>query len=286
VGAESSPSLVSAASVDQAVGALARLGEEGAALAGGTWIMRAPLRGEAFKPSYVALRGVEELHRLERGDPTVLGSLLTHAELAVLERGAGPLGALAEAARRSAFPAVRSVATLGGNLCAAPFPEADLVPALLALDARVDLVSPAGAESVHLAEYVASRASRPAGELVRSVTVPAPSSRRSSYERLTIRGGGEYPLVSVAVAVELDDDGIAGEVRVAVGSVEEVARRSGAAEAALAGRRLGAAAATEAGRAAVAELAARDDRLAPGWYRLAVLPALLRTAIGRIVGES
>src|SRR5712691_6714007 len=104
MGAGSSPSLVSAASIDEAVGALARLGEEGAALAGGTWIMRAPLRGEPLKSSYVALRGVEELQRLERGDPTVLGSLLTHAELAPLERGAGPLGALAEAARRSAFP--------------------------------------------------------------------------------------------------------------------------------------------------------------------------------------
>jgi carbon-monoxide dehydrogenase medium subunit len=265
-------------SVEQAVAELGDLGEDGAALAGGTWVMRAPLRGEAFRARYVALRRVDELHQLRRGEPTVIGSLVTHADLAGLD---GPLAGLGEAARRSAFPAVRNVATLGGNLCADPFPEADLVPALLAADAQVDVASPAGRDGVELEEYLATRTRRPAGELIVGVTVPAPSGRRSAFERLTIRGGGEYAVASVAVSLDLDAEGVVSAARVAVGVVEPVACRAAAAEAALTGRRLDA---EEAASVVVEGLSARDGVDAPGWYRLAVLPALLRRALLRLPG--
>jgi carbon-monoxide dehydrogenase medium subunit len=265
-------------SIEEAVADLATLGPDGAALAGATWVMRAPLRGEAIRARYVALRGLDELHQLRRGDPTVIGSLVTHAGLAGLD---GPLTGLGGAARRSAFPAVRNVATLGGNLCADPFPEADLVPALVAADARVDVASPAGRDSVELEAFLAARGRRPDGELVLGVTVPAPSGRRSAFERLTIRGGGEYAVASVAVSLDLDADGVVSAARVAVGAVEPVACRAAAAEAALTGRGIDA----EEAASVVAEgLTARDGVDAPGWYRLAVLPALLRRALTRLAG--
>jgi carbon-monoxide dehydrogenase medium subunit len=263
-------------SVEEAVAELAGLGEDGAALAGATWVMRAPLRGEPFRARYVALSRLDELHHVRRGDPTVIGSLVTHAGLAVLD---GPLAGLGEAARRSAFPAVRNVATLGGNLCADPFPEADLVPALLAADARVDVASPAGRDSVELEAFLAARGRRPDGELIVGVTVPAPSGRRSAFERLTIRGGGEYAVASVAVSLDLDEDGVVSAARVAVGAVEPVACRAAAAEEALTGRR---ADAEEAASVVADGLSARDGVDAPGWYRLAVLPALLRRALMRL----
>lgn len=214
-------------SIEEAVDQLAALGRDGAALAGATWVMRAPLRGEPFRRRYVALQRLDELLHVRRGDSAVLGSLVTHAGLASLD---GPLAALGEAARRSAFPAVRNIATLGGNLCADPFPEADLVPALLAGDARVDVASPAGRDSVELEAFLATRTRRPDGELIVGVTVPAPPGRRSAFERLTIRGGGEYAVASVAVALDLDADGVVSAARVAVGSVEQAACRAGAAE--------------------------------------------------------
>ena len=93
------PSVLRPGSLGEAIQELARLGNDGAPLAGCTWIMRNGLRREPFKRTYVALRDVAELSALQRGDPAVLGTLLTHAELEQLDEGAGPLGALAEAAR-------------------------------------------------------------------------------------------------------------------------------------------------------------------------------------------
>jgi carbon-monoxide dehydrogenase medium subunit len=214
-------------------------------------------------------------------DAATIGALVTQADLALLDAGTGPLAALAVAARRSAFPAVRSMATLGGNICAAPFPQADLVPALLASEAGIRVaVTGGGPEEIPLAAYLASRGSRPIGELVLGVSVPAPEGRCSWFERLTIRGGGEYAVASVAVSLDLEGGRIA-EARVAVGAVEQVARRLPRAEAVLRGRAPDGEAVGEAGRMAAEEVACREGTDAPAWYRRAVLPGLLRDAIRR-----
>jgi len=248
------PSVVSPATLDEALGELARLGDDGAPLAGCTWIMRGGLRREPFKRAYVALRDVEELRRVEHGERTELGPMLTHAELARLD---GPLALLAEAARRSASPTIRSVATLGGNLCARGFAEAELATALVALEAELELD---GRSSLGVEEYLARR---PAGLVTR---VRVRGAERAAYQRLTVLGGGEYPVACAAVAFA------DGGVRVAVGAVEESPRRWRAAEAALA-----------AGEEppAADELDARDDALAPAWYRRAVLPKLVEKAAAR-----
>lgn len=276
------PQLLRPGSVAEAVAELARLGHDAAPLAGATWVMRAHLRGEQLRGHYVALDGIDELRRIEHGDPVVLGALATHTEVGAFTAGSGPLGALAEAARRSAFPGIRNVATVGGNVCARNFPEADLVPALLAAEAELELVSAEGATVLGLASYLAVGNARPQGELLCRVRVPAPSGRRSWYERLTVRAGGEYAVASVAVSVDLDAEGRTFAARVAVGSVAETPCRSSAAEVILTGVRLDEAAGEEAGRAAAAELEARDGLGAPAVYRLAVLPPLVRRAVARV----
>jgi carbon-monoxide dehydrogenase medium subunit len=273
------------ATVDEAVATLERLGDEAGLLGGGTWVLRAPLRAAPHKRHYVAVRDVAELAGVTPGDPTRLGALVTHAQLGELEPGTGPLGALAEAARRSAFPAVRNVATLAGNLAARPFPEADLVPALLAGEAAVELAGAHGREPLDAATYLATREQRPHGELITGVSLPAPATRRSWFERLTVRHAAEYSLASVAISLDLDAAGTGvAAARVAVGAVEELPCRVPAAEALLQGAALDAlpATAAEAGRAAAQALQARDGLGAPGWYRLAVLPELFARACARL----
>jgi carbon-monoxide dehydrogenase medium subunit len=268
-------------SLDEALAVLASAGDRGAPLAGGTWVMRSALRGELPKDVYVGLGGIAELRGISRGNELAIGALTTHTELAETDLGSAA-GALADAAAASAFPAIRNVATLGGNLAARPFPEADLVPALLALDARVHLAGPDGGSLLPVSEYVRGPNSRPPGELIAGIVIPVPDGRRSGYERLTLRGGGEYPVAALAVSVDLDAAGVVRAARVALGSVETVARLSEEGAAALVGRPLGAAAAEACGAAAAATARPRDGRDAPGWYRAAVLPALARRAIGRI----
>jgi carbon-monoxide dehydrogenase medium subunit len=246
--------------------------------------MRGPLRGEPVASVHVALSAIEELHGIEvAADAVSIGALVTHAQLEELPAQPALRG-LAAAAARSAFPAVRSVATMGGNIAAQGFAEADLVPALLAAGARVVLVSPDGRSEEQLEAYLPTRGARPSGELIARVIVPAAEGRRSAFERLTIRGGGEYAVASVALSVTLDGGTVA-DAQVAVGSVEETARLCPAAGAALVGGPLDAAAAERAGRAAAEECTAREGLDAPGWYRLAVLPALLRQAAAQLIEE-
>ena len=268
--------------VGEAVGLLDRLGEEGGVLGGGTWILRAPLRSAQLKRHYVMVRDVTELTGTVTGHPARLGALTTHAELGALEHGTGPLGALSEAARRSAFPAVRNVATVAGNLACRPFPEADLVPALLAGEAALELAHVEGRERLDVAAYLEQRDRRPPGELIVSVSLPAPVGRHSWFERLTVRHAAEYSVASVAVSVDVDAEGLVTEARVAVGAVEELPRRSEPAEALLRGSALRTLPAERAGRAAAAALQPRNALDAPGWYRQAVLPELLARACARL----
>jgi carbon-monoxide dehydrogenase medium subunit len=279
------PDVHRATSLADAVQTLEQLGGAGAALAGSTWIMRAPARGERLAQTYVSLQDVGELAGVQPGDAWSIGALTTHAELGALDGGCGPLGALAEAARRSANRAVRNVATLGGNLCADPFPAADLVPALLAADAEVQVESTRGPRSMPVEGFLAARGAGSSGDVVASISIPAPPRRRSWYERLTVRGSSEYPIAGVAVSVDLENGTIAA-ARVAVGAVEGVARRVPEAEEALVGWPVGAEAGEIAGRAAAGTLNGRDAPDAPGWYRLEVLPVLARSVLARLAEEA
>jgi carbon-monoxide dehydrogenase medium subunit len=275
------PSLVVPTTLAEAVGELDALGGDGAALAGGTWVMRAHQRGESFALTYVSLLELPELTGATIGERSSLGALLTHDELAALDDDAGPLGAVAQAARTSAFPAVRSVATLGGNLCAAGFREAELSAALLALDAEVEVASPSGTEALPLDTYLSTR---PAGVLARA-HVPCPAGRRSAYRRLTVLHGSEYPVCGVAVSFALEA-GTIRTARVAVAAVDTRPRLLASAAELLEGvEAADEASVLDAGRAGGTELPEHDGLDAPGWYRLAVLPALLRDAVKAASGD-
>jgi len=238
------------------------------------------MREQDRRQHYISLRRIDALRAVERTETEFrIGALATHAEIGELAADHGPLGALAEAARRSAFPAVRNVATLAGNV-AAPFPAADLLPPLLAADATLTLAGER--HDIELAPWV--RGERPANALIVAARIPTPPGRRSWFERLTVRGGAEYSLVSVAVSVDLAPEGTVTAARVAVGAVQEAATRVPAAEHELTGRALDRAAGEAAGRAAAAALTARDGLDAPGWYRLEVLPALLARTVARLSG--
>jgi len=274
-------SVTRAGSLDEALELLARYGDEGAPLAGGTWIMRAWQRGERRKQHHVALAGLPALYEIETGVGVRIGALVTHEELG-RALGVPATAAVAEAARTSAFPAVRSVATVAGNICAEPFPEADLVPALLACEAEVETVTLSGRSHQPLETMLQRRPRLPVGALIEHVFLPTQANRISAYRRLTVRAGGEYPVVSVAVSVDVDEAGRVESARVALGSIEEQPRLSPGAAAALIGAELTGDRGLQAGEAAAAECDARDGLDAPGWYRQAVLPALIRDTVERL----
>ena len=269
-------SVLMPASLEEAVAAVADRGAT--PLAGATWIMRAPVRGERLDGAYVMLAGLSELCAIEIRDAEIaIGAAVTHASLASALEGIADCRGLAQAARSAANPAIREVATVGGNLCAAAFAAADLAPALIALDAQVEIATPSGVQRRPIDAFLAERARLSPGWLLTRVVAPR-SGRRSAHARLPLRKAGDYPVAIVSVSLDRRPDGRAAAVRIAVGSVEPFARRWTELEQALEGCIVEAETAAEAARERIGDFRGRDGVEAPGWYRTEVLPSLVRAA--------
>ncbi|TIO10834.1 FAD binding domain-containing protein [Mesorhizobium sp.] len=268
-----------ATSLADALAALAERGRTASVLAGATWTMRAPLRHEPQDLSYVAISKIDELRRVEVLNHEIsIGACVTHAELANALAFLPECSALVQAAGNSANPAIRNVATIGGNLCASAFAAADLVPALICLDAELEIARPDGSERLTVERFLEIRSDIEPGRLVRRVIVPR-TKRRSAHIRLPLRKAGDYPVASVSLAATLGPTGIVESARLAVGSVEPVARRWPLLEAGLVGRALDPRHAAEQAERLCGDFSGRDGIEAPGWYRVKVLPSLVRRAV-------
>jgi aerobic carbon-monoxide dehydrogenase medium subunit len=272
------------ASLADALAVLAREGDAAAPLAGGTWVMRAPVRGERLRRTYVSLTALPELAAVHVDGRLTIGGCVTHAQLAAAAAGHADLRAVVQAAARSANPAVRQMATVGGNLMTAAFPAADLVPALLALGADVVLARSSGEEQLPLGRLLEIREQLDHGAVLARVVVPrAPVV--SAHARLPLRAAGDYPVAIVSVALQVAGDGVVEHARVAVGSVEPLARRWPELEEQLTGRPVDPEVAAAAAERVLGSLRGRDGVEAPGWYRERVVPTLVRRALIDLMKE-
>jgi CO/xanthine dehydrogenase FAD-binding subunit len=171
------------------------------------------------------------LHRIPGYEEVGDGSVGALASLRSVERGprTGAQRALTMAASVTAGPAVRSLATLGGNL-ASGFPQADLVPALLALEAQVHL---AGGERVPVSHVVDHGLLT--SQLITRVTHGLAHERGWTGATIKLSRRGMDLSVGLASAVlRVDGDEIV-QARVAVGSLYDRPSRLSAIEAALVG---------------------------------------------------
>lgn len=278
-------SIYVAPSLAAALDALSEYGAAGAPLAGGTWIMRLPIRHEPLRSHYVAIGRVPELTAVQIGaDAIEIGAAVTHAALATALADLPEFAGLVVAAGRSANPAIRAMATIGGNLATPDFAAADCVPALLCLDADVEISGRDGRERISLAHFLEIRSTLAPGRLLTRIIVPR-ADRKTAHARLPLRRSGDYPVAIVNLSVSVDAAGRVQTSRVAVGSVEPAARRWERLEAALLGRPLDAAAAARSAAELADDFAGRDSVEAPAWYRVSVLPGLVRRAATAVLGS-
>jgi xanthine dehydrogenase YagS FAD-binding subunit len=153
----------------------------------------------------------------------------------------------------------RMHAVLGtSDACVATYPG-DFAQALIALDARLELVSAHDRRTLPIGELHRQPGSTPEretvlepGELITGIQVPAGAyTKRSLYLKIRDRQSYEFALASAAVALDLRD-GTVNEARIALGGVATVPWRARDAEQALQGRKLDEAAAREAAKSAFA----------------------------------
>jgi carbon-monoxide dehydrogenase medium subunit len=266
-----------ASSLADAFEARVRFGATAEFLAGGTWIMRADHREEFGDRHYISIGHLEEMATIDITEGEIaIGAGATHAQLAAATAHMPDLAALHEAAGRSANPAIRAMATVGGNICTPGFAAADLVPALLCLSASVEIATADARRRMPLEDFLAVRESSRTDVLTRVFVARRP--HRSAHARLPLKKAGDYPVAIVSVSLARGASGRIDAATIAVGSVEPVARRWRTLETAIQGTAMKPEDITAIAAKCNTEFRGRNGIEAPGWYRIKVLPELVRRA--------
>jgi 4-hydroxybenzoyl-CoA reductase subunit beta len=230
-------------------------------LAGGTDLLPNMKRRQQVPRTLLSLRSIEALHAIRfSASGARLGACLTLSDIAGDPRFRNGATALAQAASQVATPQIRNMATLGGNLCldtrcnyydqtyewrkaidfcmkkdgvtcwVAPsspkcvaVSSTDTAPALMALGARVRLVSHAGEREISLGDLYNNDGMlylhRKPGEILAEVLLDPMHGWRSTYWKLRRRGSFDFPVLSVAAAARFSAKGVVEEARIVVGSV-------------------------------------------------------------------
>ena len=137
---------------------------------------------------------------------------------------------LAQAARTVGSPQIRNAATLGGNLATAS-PAGDMVAALVALDAIVEVVSVRGVRTIPAREFACSpkRNALVYGELITSVMLPAATGPQE-FMKVGTRNAMVIAVANVALVVEKVANA-SPNARLALGSVGPTVLRAPESEA-------------------------------------------------------
>lgn len=214
-------------------------------IAGGTDLIPS-MRQKLFEPECVLdIRHISELRGIRVGaDGMEIGALttLTALERSSLVRQHYPV--LSQAASTVASPVLRNMGTIGGNICLdtrclwynqsltwrkgcgfcikkdgdlchvapggskcwAAF-SGDTPPALLCLDAEIELASPSGVRRMPLRDFYTGEGDSyrrlQANELLTRVILPMSSTDfQGAYRKLRVRGSIDYPLAGVAIAIK------------------------------------------------------------------------------------
>ena len=222
--------------LEAALDLLERHGDDARLIAGGTALVL-QMKQRFAQPGHVIglrhLAGADGLGSIEETDGALrIGALCTLKQLedSPLLRDRIPL--LAETVGRVATRRIRSMATVGGALVNGD-PNQDPPPALIALDASVELTSSSGrrvcpVEDLSIDYYETDV--RP-GEVLTSLTVPIPATHtRGAYLKFLPRTADDYATVSVAAVLSLDDDNVCRGARIVLGAAGTTPIRARAAE--------------------------------------------------------
>jgi CO/xanthine dehydrogenase FAD-binding subunit len=251
-------------------------------LAGGTDFYPARV-GRSITEDILDIAGIAALRGIsETGAGWRLGATTSWSEL--IEVPLPPLfDGLKQAAREVGGRQIQNAGTIAGNICNAS-PAADGVPALLVLDAEVELASRAGTRRIPLSAFITGvrKTELAPGELVVALHVPRPlNGARSAFLKL---GARRYLVISIAMAsvvVEVDNGTIAA-ARVAVGACSPVARRLPALERTLIGAMADAHLGERVEPAHLAPLSPIDDVRGSAGYRSDVTLVLLRRLLSKV----
>lgn len=259
-------------------------------MAGGTDLLVAMKMEKLSVPTVIGLSKVSELAGVAHDAPSKslrIGALATHHEVSsspiVLERFAH----LAHAASVVGSRQVRNVGTVVGNICNAS-PSAETAPALLTLDAMVNISGPNGVRQVAIADFFTApgKTVLAGNEIVTDLTVPEPGPNAfGTYIKLSRRRAMDLAIVGVA-ALLVVADGVCQKVRISLGAVAPTPVRVPEAEAILLGQVVNDKLIEEAGQAAMEACRPISDVRGSAEYRRDMVGVLVQRAIRQSLAKA
>jgi xanthine dehydrogenase YagS FAD-binding subunit len=286
------------ATLQEAFGHLGARWGEADVLAGGTDLISLMKEHLATPHRVVNIKNIKELEGIQKtGEGLRIGALVTMDELANHAEVKAGYKSLADAAAGIPSPQIRHMGTAGGDLCQRPrcwyyrqgfglfgmkdgkplVPDGEnkyhaifgggpayfvsassLGPALVALNAKVKLVSAKGTRELAASKFFVTPANENAreiamrpDEILTEILVPAVSPHNATYE-VRQKEALDWPLAAAAVSLEMKGTTVSA-ARVVLGHVAPTPWESAAAAKALVGKSISPATAEAAGKAAVAE---------------------------------
>jgi aerobic carbon-monoxide dehydrogenase medium subunit len=271
-----------AASVDEAIALLERLGPEARLVAGGHSLLPMMKLRLATPEHLVDINPLEsELSYIrEEGGEVRIGALTRHRDLLESDLLAARFPIVADAERLIADPPVRNRGTIGGALCQAD-PSEDLSAVCAALGAVAVIRGGAGERTVDMADFHRGPYETAVGdaEMLVEVRIPVREHGGSAYEKVK-RRTGDWATAAAGAALWLDGADVAA-AGIALSAVNPTSVRSTRAEEALVGRPP-----SEEAFAAAAALAAEDcnpiaDQRGPVEYKRHLARELTHRALRR-----
>lgn len=258
-------------SAEQASGAL---NSDTRYLGGGTLMMRALNYGEQDFTKLVRSNDPALRQVTASGDRIEIGAGMTMFDIL----SARELEFLAPAARAVGGPAIRNMATVGGNLFAG-HPYGDFTVALLALDGMVKLSN--GAEQA-LETFLAARDSF--SSVVKSVSIARPGIRDFRFKKVSRVKPKGISVLSIAAWLPQSGGHITAP-RITFGAMGATPLRAKQTEVAIEGRNLDAGTIDAACAVVNQDLQPQDDALASAWYRSQVSVVHLRRLLTETGGR-
>lgn len=269
------------AELRDAVGFMAAHPEAALPIAGGTDVLLDLRIGRARPAWLVDLSPLEALAGIDvDGQELWIGALTRIRAIELDHELARRTPALTEAARVLGSVQIRTMATVGGNLCHAT-PSAEMPPALLVHDAVAEIAGPDGVRSAPLGELFAGpgRTTLGAGELLTGLRLHAPvAGGGSCYLRQTVRWSMDLAGVGVAASLEVEGQTVT-KARIALGAVAPVPLLVPEAADAVVGAELSSESAAEAGRRAAGACSPITDARGTAHYRREVVSVLVPRAL-------
>lgn len=268
--------------LDEALGALARRGDEARVLAGGQSLIPMMKLRLAVPAALVDVNRVPGLDRIEEVDGELrLGALVRHNAVAGSDLVKQRNHTMAAAAPWIADPLVRNLGTIGGSLAHAD-PEGDWASVMLACRGSVVATSGAGERVIPVGELITdmfTTSLRP-GELLTQVRVPIPTRPSGGAYLKLERKVGDYATVAVATRLELEGGRIA-DAGIALTSVAPTNVHAREAEQVLVGEEPGEELFAEAAEAAARAASPRSDVRGSADYKRDVVRVFVRRGLAR-----